>query len=249
MKLTLGGRRFKLQLERARPARAGEAEPWSGAPDETSVSRVEDRVSLSVPAETPESTQTSPVIPDPRPRQEQAAPREARRKRPADSFWDVLDPTEREALRAVASLRTFAAGARLMEEGGRADHVLVILGGQAKICVDENGTERVLAIRGLGQLVGERAALEISVRSATVIALDMIWALVVQTKDSQPSSAPTPASWKSCRISSISGAVKTQPDTGGAPIPSRPGPPAARPWSASWRMTTNSDIHADAHGR
>ena len=183
VKLTLGGRRFKLQLEIPRSARADEAEPGSGAREATSVSRDEDRASLFVPAETPDSTQASPVRPDPRPRQEQADAREARRKKLAESFWDVLDPTEREALRAVASLRTFAAGARLMEEGGRADHVMVILGGQVKICVDENGTERVLAIRGLGQLVGERAALEVSVRSATVIALDLIWALVVQTKD------------------------------------------------------------------
>jgi hypothetical protein len=83
----------------------------------------------------------------------------------------------------VASLRTFAAGARLMEEGERADHVMVILGGRVKVCVDENGSERVLAVRGLGQLVGERGALKVSVRSATVIALDLIWALVVQTKD------------------------------------------------------------------
>lgn len=64
------------------------------------------------------------------------------------SFWDALDPTEREALSSVASWRTFAAGARLMEEGERADHVMVILGGRAKICVDDNGMERVLAIRG-----------------------------------------------------------------------------------------------------
>ncbi len=83
----------------------------------------------------------------------------------------------------MASWRTFAAGASLMEEGERADYVMVILGGRVKICVDENGSERVLAVRGLGQIVGERGALKVSVRSATVIALDMIWALVVQTKD------------------------------------------------------------------
>jgi class 3 adenylate cyclase len=70
-----------------------------------------------------------------------------------------------------------------MEEGERADHVMVILGGRAEIRVDENGNERVVAVRGLGQLVGERGALQVSVRSATVIALDMIWAIVVQTKD------------------------------------------------------------------
>jgi Cyclic nucleotide-binding domain len=99
------------------------------------------------------------------------------------SFWESLDATEREALRSVASWGTFAAGARIMQEGDRADHVMVILGGRAKICVNKNGREHVLAVRGLGQLVGERGALEVSVRSATVVALDMVWALVVETKD------------------------------------------------------------------
>jgi len=70
-----------------------------------------------------------------------------------------------------------------MEEGERADHVMVILGGQVEIRVDESGSERAVAVRGLGQLVGERAALTVSVRSATVVALEMVWALVVQTKD------------------------------------------------------------------
>ncbi len=99
------------------------------------------------------------------------------------NFWESLDATEREALRSVASWRTFAAGARIMSEGERADHAMVILGGRAKICVHENGEESVLAVRGLGQLVGEQGALQVSVRSATVVALEMVWALVVQTKD------------------------------------------------------------------
>lgn len=98
-------------------------------------------------------------------------------------FWESLDATEREALRSVASWRTFAAGARIMLEGERADHAMVILGGRTKICINENGRERVLAVRGLGQLVGEQGALQVSVRSATVVALEMVWALVVQTKD------------------------------------------------------------------
>jgi hypothetical protein len=70
-----------------------------------------------------------------------------------------------------------------MEEGERANYVMVILGGQVEIRVDENGHERVVAVRGLGQLVGERAALNVSVRSATVVAPEIVWALVVQTKD------------------------------------------------------------------
>jgi len=55
--------------------------------------------------------------------------------------------------------------------------------GRTKIVVEENGTERVLAERGPGQLVGERGALQVSVRSASVIALETVQALVVRTAD------------------------------------------------------------------
>jgi hypothetical protein len=70
-----------------------------------------------------------------------------------------------------------------MQEGEQADHVIVILGGRTKICVNENGRERVLAERGPGQLVGERGALQVSVRSASVIALETVRALVARTWD------------------------------------------------------------------
>ena len=99
------------------------------------------------------------------------------------NFWAALDPTEREALRSVASSRTFAAGARIMQQGDRADHVVVILSGRTRISVTEDGRELVLAERGLGQLIGERGALQVSVRSATVVTLETVWALVVETKD------------------------------------------------------------------
>ena len=70
-----------------------------------------------------------------------------------------------------------------MQEGEQADYVIVILDGRAKICVDENGRERVLPERGPGQLVGERGALQVSVRSASVIAIQTVRALVVRTGD------------------------------------------------------------------
>ena len=98
-------------------------------------------------------------------------------------FWEALDDAEREALRAIASWETYAAGTRLMAEGEQADHVIVILGGRAKISVDEDGRERVLAVRDRGQLVGERAAFAVRVRSATVTALEMVWALAVRSED------------------------------------------------------------------
>ena len=102
---------------------------------------------------------------------------------PVISFWDALDPTERDLLRSMAHVRTFGAGATLMHEGERADHVMVILGGRVEIRVNDNGEERIIALRGPGDLVGERSALQVSIRSATVIALEMVWALIFQTKD------------------------------------------------------------------
>jgi CRP-like cAMP-binding protein len=110
-------------------------------------------------------------------------PGEPRLLRSETSFWYALDPTQREALRSAGSFRTFAPGARLMREGERADHVVVILGGLVKVTVIRDGAERLRAIRSLGELIGERAAREVNIRSATVTALEMVWALVVQTKD------------------------------------------------------------------
>jgi hypothetical protein len=98
-------------------------------------------------------------------------------------FWEALNPVERDAFRSFAISRTFAAGARLIQEGDQADHVLVILSGRTRICVEENGKERLLAVRGPGQLVGERGVLEVSARSASVIALETVQALVAWSRD------------------------------------------------------------------
>lgn len=98
------------------------------------------------------------------------------------NFWDELTLTEREALTSIAERETFPRGATLFDEGESADHVVVIRSGWTKICVHENGRERLLAERGPGELVGERAALEEdNERSATVVALDTVEALVLRT--------------------------------------------------------------------
>ena len=191
VKLTVGGRRFKVQVEMARPGRPDGAGPESAAAPEAPISVDEARAAqlplgapvYPVPLGAPVYPAGSAAAPRYLHQPEKTDSRDVRPHGAAAGFWDVLEPTEREALRSVASCRTFAAGARLMEEGERADHVMVILGGQVEIRVDESGSERVVAVRGLGQLVGERAALTVSVRSATVVALEMVWALVVKTKD------------------------------------------------------------------
>jgi CRP-like cAMP-binding protein len=106
------------------------------------------------------------------------------RGRPAAvNFWETLTAAQRAGFRSAANERTFAAGAMLMREGEQADHVVVILRGRVKICVQERGREYVIAKRGPGQLVGERAALRVALRSATVIACDMVHALVMTTED------------------------------------------------------------------
>jgi len=172
LSLTVLFRRRWLKLEIGQSGERGDDEPTAAEPD---IAVAEGEASGDLARIVPPQAQADERLPDMgEPAQQDAT---------TVSFWDALDPTEREALRSIADWRTFAAGAVLMQEGDRADHVIVILGGRTKICVDEHGHERVLAVRGVGQLVGERGALQVSVRSATVIALDMVWALVVQTKD------------------------------------------------------------------
>src|SRR5947207_15761056 len=57
---------------------------------------------------------------------------------------------------------------------------MIIDSGWVKVSVtDANSGEKILAVRGQGDVVGERAALTTGVRSATVTALDEVSAMVV----------------------------------------------------------------------
>lgn len=95
------------------------------------------------------------------------------------NFWRSLNKAERQAISAMARERTFARGARLMREGDQADHVMVILQGRTQITVHN----RIIAELGPGHLIGERGALRVNVRSATVTALETIHALVMTTEN------------------------------------------------------------------
>ena len=99
------------------------------------------------------------------------------------NFLDSLAPAEREAFSEVATEESFPRGFRIMSEGEPANHVIVILGGWTRITVRSGGGERIVAERGPGQLVGERAALRPHVRSATVTALTEVRALMMKTED------------------------------------------------------------------
>jgi class 3 adenylate cyclase len=70
-----------------------------------------------------------------------------------------------------------------MAEGETARHVIVIVSGWTRITVEENEGERLIAERGPGQLIGERGALRVNVRSATVTALNDVRAMLMKTED------------------------------------------------------------------
>lgn len=99
------------------------------------------------------------------------------------NFWDSLSPAERQGFAAVAQERTFARGARLMSEGEQANYVMVIRSGWTQITVQREDGDQVVTERGPGQLVGERGVFHLHIRSATVIALDTVRALVMRAED------------------------------------------------------------------
>jgi CRP-like cAMP-binding protein/tetratricopeptide (TPR) repeat protein len=98
------------------------------------------------------------------------------------SFWNALADPEREALAAAGVEQIFRAGAVLCRAGDEASQVMIIDSGWVKVSVRvgarAEAREEILAVRGQGDLVGERA-LTAQVRSATVTALDEVSAMVV----------------------------------------------------------------------
>jgi CRP-like cAMP-binding protein/tetratricopeptide (TPR) repeat protein len=97
----------------------------------------------------------------------------------ARSFWNALADPERDALAAAGVEEFFRAGAVLCRAGDDTSYVMVIDSGWVKVSIRDGSTEKIVAVRGQGDVVGERAALTAGVRSATVTALDEVSAMVV----------------------------------------------------------------------
>jgi CRP-like cAMP-binding protein len=105
-------------------------------------------------------------------------------RRRAASFWESLRPRGQDEFGMRAVARTFPAGARLMETGEVADHILVVVEGRAAILVpDRDGVEQVIAERGPGELIGEHAVQQPGVRSATVVARTQVRVLAMKAED------------------------------------------------------------------
>ena len=99
-------------------------------------------------------------------------------------FLDALGDEERAWLDERSVKRTFPAGTAIFLEHEQPDRVAVLLEGRVKIAASsEDGRERVLAFRGPGEALGELSAIDRRERSASVIAVDAVTALVLPSAD------------------------------------------------------------------
>lgn len=85
----------------------------------------------------------------------------------------ALIPSEGwQALLAAGTTRHFETGEVLLRQGDPGSHVLVLTAGYVKVVrLEPDGNTLLLAVRGPGELLGELAVLDGTVRSATTIAL------------------------------------------------------------------------------
>ncbi|MFG2019162.1 cyclic nucleotide-binding domain-containing protein [Actinomadura geliboluensis] len=104
----------------------------------------------------------------------------AQSRRPG--FWTSLTTIERAEFLATAQEVVYPAGAVLWEEDEAADQTIVIKTGTVRVSVRRDGGERIIAFRGPGDIIGERAALLLRRRSATVVAMEPLSALLLTTQ-------------------------------------------------------------------
>jgi CRP-like cAMP-binding protein len=98
----------------------------------------------------------------------------------AKGFWGLLTGNEQAVLSALGLTRDFRPGVTMCHEGDPATHLYVLVAGWVKIlAVTSDGQERVLALRGQGDIVGELAGETTGNRTATVQAIDLVRTLIV----------------------------------------------------------------------
>jgi CRP/FNR family transcriptional regulator, cyclic AMP receptor protein len=103
---------------------------------------------------------------------------------PTPTFLEALAAPERDALLAAGHRRGWAAGEVLFRERDTAGSALVIVSGLVKICKrGQGGDELILSLCGPGDLLGEVTAVQGATRSADVVALQDVEAVVVAVAD------------------------------------------------------------------
>ncbi|MDE3228872.1 MAG: cyclic nucleotide-binding domain-containing protein [Chloroflexota bacterium] len=103
-------------------------------------------------------------------------------------FFASLRPADRRALGACGTLRSYAAGATLVEEGQRPDvGLFIVMRGSVRITqLSVSDGVRPLALLGPGEMFGELALLDGEPRSATAMAITPTLAFVTPIFDIRP---------------------------------------------------------------
>jgi class 3 adenylate cyclase len=96
----------------------------------------------------------------------------------SSSFWASLTAVERSWLLASTRIESFPAGALICRQDEMAERIWILMSGQVVVYVAQPGDQRCVALREAGDIIGERAAIEVQPRSATVVTLVPVRALV-----------------------------------------------------------------------
>jgi CRP/FNR family transcriptional regulator, cyclic AMP receptor protein len=102
----------------------------------------------------------------------------------AGTFLEALDDVARADLARRGRMRRFESGAALFLEGDVGASVVIVHTGHVKVfATSAEGHERVLAIRGPGEVLGDLSAVDGQPRSASGVALGPVDAHVVTADD------------------------------------------------------------------
>jgi CRP-like cAMP-binding protein len=105
-------------------------------------------------------------------------------ERASGDFLATLSAADADSLQRRGTIRRFARGQSLLHQGQIPDRVLLLRSGRVKVySTTAGGKEVVLAVRGRGELVGELSALDEEPRSASIVALDAVEAVVLSPGD------------------------------------------------------------------
>jgi HEAT repeat protein len=91
-----------------------------------------------------------------------------------------LDPDDLEQIAEIAQEQLYSARALICREGEPGASLFLIVNGDVEVVKSSGSDEKVLAIRSVGEFVGEMAILDSAPRSATLRALNEVRALSIE---------------------------------------------------------------------
>lgn len=97
-------------------------------------------------------------------------------------LFATLSPTDLKQIAAIASEEIFPDGEVIAHRGEPGDAMFVIVSGEVRVCIENEGVETELARRRSGEYVGELSIINREPRNATLIASGDVRALCIDQK-------------------------------------------------------------------